>query len=435
VPPPAPDPAAATRLWRYLPLAIVATGLVIVLPAAVVAALVPRAGLAMTLVSAVAAIAISLILAVAGAALWKRQPRSRDVVFADLMLWCWVRRYWSERRLSQARELFESARRAGPRVNIELLLGLSRLLEARDSHIHGHSQRVARHAVRISRAMGLSEREVAMIRTAAEVHDVGKIYTPRAILNSPRPLTEAEFAAVKEHAARGAEMLTVVGDPEITAMVRHHHERIDGAGYPDGLAGSAIPLGARIIAVADTFDAITSDRPYRPAGQVTEARAGHPLRGGRCAARRRRCRRFRAGLLRSSLGGVVRLCCHGRAASGGGLAVGDIERWRRCRVGRRARTRARRRGSACRLSRSLPRLPRSSAVGWLAGPAAAAADHGRSFCGRSRADTGRRRPKGLTPRRAERPRGRRSSGEGPTVACGSRLAAGECARHRGCDGA
>lgn len=290
VPSPAPDPAAATRLWRYLPLAIVATGLVIVLPAAVVAALVPRAGLAMTLVSAVAAIAISLILAVAGAALWKRQPRSRDVVFADLMLWCWVRRYWSERRLSQARELFESARRAGPRVNIELLLGLSRLLEARDSHIHGHSQRVARYAVRISRAMGLSEREVAMIRTAAEVHDVGKIYTPRAILNSPRPLTEAEFAAVKEHAARGAEMLTVVGDHEITAMVRHHHERIDGAGYPDGLAGSAIPLGARIIAVADTFDAITSDRPYRPARSqkhaldILSAEAGAQLDAGAVAA-------------------------------------------------------------------------------------------------------------------------------------------------------
>ena len=290
VPPPAHDPAAATRLWRYLPLAIVATGLVIVLPAAVVAALIPRAGLAMTLVSAVAAIAISLILAVAGAALWKRQPRSRDVVFADLMLWCWVRRYWSERRLSQARELFESARRAGPRVNIELLLGLSRLLEARDSHIHGHSQRVARYAVRISRAMGLSEREVAMIRTAAEVHDVGKIYTPRAILNSPRPLTEAEFAAVKEHAARGAEMLTVVGDPEITAMVRHHHERIDGAGYPDGLAGSAIPLGARIIAVADTFDAITSDRPYRPARSqkhaldILSAKAGAQLDAGAVAA-------------------------------------------------------------------------------------------------------------------------------------------------------
>jgi HD-GYP domain-containing protein (c-di-GMP phosphodiesterase class II) len=288
-PSPAPVAPSARRLWRYLPLAIVATAAVIVAPAAGVAALAPGGGAAMTLVSAACAVAVSLILATAGAALWKRQPRSRDVVFADLMLWCWVRRCWTERRLSQARELFDSARRAGL-VNIELLLGLSKLLEARDAYVHGHSQRVARHAVRISRAMGLSEREVAKIRTAAEVHDVGKIYTPRAILNNPRRLNDAEFAVVKQHATRGAEMLSVVGDPEITAMVRHHHERIDGCGYPDGLAGATIPLGARIIAVADTFDAITSDRPYRRAGsqkyalQVLSAEAGAQLDADAVAA-------------------------------------------------------------------------------------------------------------------------------------------------------
>jgi hypothetical protein len=262
---------SASRLWRYLPLAMVATGLVIVLPAAIVATFVPHGGPAMTLASTAGAIVLSLLAAAAGAALWKRQPRSRDVVFADLMLWCWFRRYWTERRLSQARELFESARRAGPLVNIELLLGLSRLLEARDGYIHGHSQRVARHAVRIGRAMGLPDQQVAKIRTAAEVHDVGKIYTPRAILNNPHRLTEAEFATIKEHSMCGAEMVSVVGDQEITAMVRHHHERIDGGGYPDGLTGSAIPLGARIIAVADTFDAITSDRPYRTANSQKHA--------------------------------------------------------------------------------------------------------------------------------------------------------------------
>jgi putative nucleotidyltransferase with HDIG domain len=259
------DQAAASRLLAYLPVAVVATGLVIVPPAALVAALVPHRGIAMTIASAVVAVAVSLAIATGATALWKRQPYSRDVIFADLMLWCWWRRYRTERRLSQARELFESARRAGPRVNIELLLGLSRLLQARDSHLHGHSQRVARHAARIARAMGLSEQETAKIKTAAEVHDVGKVYTPREIINNPRRLTQAEYEIVKQHAACGAEMLTVVGDPEITAMVRHHHERIDGRGYPDGLAGSAIPLGARIIAVADTFDAISSERAYRPA--------------------------------------------------------------------------------------------------------------------------------------------------------------------------
>ncbi|HUA73594.1 MAG TPA: HD-GYP domain-containing protein [Solirubrobacteraceae bacterium] len=264
-------PPPQTRMLRYLPLAIAATATVIVLPAVVVAALMPRGGVVMTLCSALAGIALSVALAATGAALWKRQPRSRDVVFADLMLWCWLRRYRTEQRLSQARDLFEAARKAGPDVNIELLLGLSRLLEARDAYLHGHSQRVARHAVQIARAMGLSPREVAKIRTAAEVHDVGKLYTPREILNSPYPLNKEEFEVVKRHAPQGAEMVSVVGDPEITAMVRHHHERIDGGGYPDGLVGAEIPLGARIIAVADTFDAITSDRAYRSAGSQKRA--------------------------------------------------------------------------------------------------------------------------------------------------------------------
>ncbi|HEX3910008.1 MAG TPA: HD domain-containing phosphohydrolase [Solirubrobacteraceae bacterium] len=256
---------------RYLPLAILATGMVVVLPAILVNADLRHGSVGMTILSAAVAVVVSLVLAALGAALWKRRPRSRDLVFAELMLWCWARRCWTERRLSQARELFESARKAGPLVNIELLLGLSRLLEARDAYVHGHSQRVARHSVRIARAMGLSPREIAKIRTAAEIHDVGKLYTPREILNSPYPLDEGEFAVVKQHASQGAEMVSVVGDPEITAMVRHHHERIDGGGYPDGLAGAAIPLGARIVAVGDTFDAITSDRAYRSAGSQKRA--------------------------------------------------------------------------------------------------------------------------------------------------------------------
>jgi hypothetical protein len=290
----APSPGTPTDatavLWRYLPAATVATGLVIVAPAAIVALLLPRGGVTMAIFSALAAIAISLALATALAAMWKRRARSRDIVFADLMLWGWLRRYRVERRLSQARDLFESARRAGPDVNIELLLGLSRLLEARDPYVHGHSQRVARHAVRIGRQMGLSTREVAKLRTAAEVHDVGKIYTPRAILNNPDPLNDWEFAVIKQHATCGAEMVSVVGDADITEMVRSHHERIDGHGYPDALVGASIPLGARIIAVADTFDAITSDRPYRRAAsqrralEVLTAEAGTQLDADAVAA-------------------------------------------------------------------------------------------------------------------------------------------------------
>ncbi len=138
-------------------------------------------------------------------------------------------------------------------------------METRDPYLHGHSCRVARHSWMIARRMGLPRAEVARIRTAAAIHDVGKIETPRAILHKAGPLTEAEFEVIKRHPGDGARMADVLHDSELSAMVRHHHERLDGTGYPSGLSGEQIPLGARIIAVADTFDAITFIRPYRSA--------------------------------------------------------------------------------------------------------------------------------------------------------------------------
>ena len=138
--------------------------------------------------------------------------------------------------------------------------------------------------------MGLSAAEVAKVRTAAAMHDVGKLHTPRSILNKPGRLTDSEFALIKRHPVDGAVMAGGIGDPEITAMIRHHHERLDGHGYPDGLAGEDIPLGARIIAVADTFDAITSNRTYRRASHhkraldVLSSEAGKQLDGDAVAA-------------------------------------------------------------------------------------------------------------------------------------------------------
>jgi putative nucleotidyltransferase with HDIG domain len=257
---------APTRLLRYLPLVVFATASVVVLPAVLVARFVPRGGSLLMVASTASAVAVSVAIASAETVLWTRRPGSRDLVFADLMLWGWLRRCWTERRLAQAQALYDSARKAGLTVSIELLEDLSKRLEARDAYTHGHSQRVARHAEGIARAMHLAAAEIAKIRTAATVHDLGKVYTPREILNNPGRLTDREYAIVKLHASDGANMLAAVGDPEIVTMVRHHHERIDGHGYPDGLAGSDIPLGARIIAVADTFDAITSSRAYRPVG-------------------------------------------------------------------------------------------------------------------------------------------------------------------------
>jgi putative nucleotidyltransferase with HDIG domain len=211
---------------------------------------------------------LSVLAGAIGTALWKRVPGSRDLVFADLMLWGWLRRLRAERRLARAETLL-GTRAEG--LSVQALTDLSALLEARDTFTYGHSLRVTRHAERIATELGLPAAEVAQVRTAAALHDVGKLHTPRAILNKPGRLTDGEFAVIRRHPGDGADMATSVGDPAITAMIRHHHERLDGAGYPDGLAGAAIPLGARIIAVADTFDAMTSNRAYRRASSHKRA--------------------------------------------------------------------------------------------------------------------------------------------------------------------
>jgi putative nucleotidyltransferase with HDIG domain len=254
------------RLWRYLPHAVVATFAVMVLPAIAVWALAPSGSAVLLLASIPLAMGLSVAVAAAGAAVWKRRPGSQDVVFADLMLWGWLRRLRAERRLAEARTLVGAgAEGMSPDRRVEALTRLSALLEARDAYTHGHTRRVTRHAERIARAMRLAPEEVARVRTAAALHDVGKLNTPREVLNKPGRLTDEEFAVIKRHPVEGADMLAGFGDPEVTAMVRHHHERLDGRGYPDGLAGEEIPLGARIIAVADTFDAMTSSRSYRRA--------------------------------------------------------------------------------------------------------------------------------------------------------------------------
>jgi HD-GYP domain-containing protein (c-di-GMP phosphodiesterase class II) len=179
-----------------------------------------------------------------------------------------MQRWSTERRVAVALRLLRGAEGQADLTRgrrAELLSELAAELESRDPYTHGHSRRVARHAVIIAIRMGLAEQQVATIRAAAALHDVGKINTPRAVLHKPGRLSDVELALIELHPVDGAEIVSTLGDAELTAMVRHHHERRDGTGYPDGLTGEEIPLGARIIAVADTFDAITSTRPYRPA--------------------------------------------------------------------------------------------------------------------------------------------------------------------------
>jgi putative nucleotidyltransferase with HDIG domain len=275
-------------LNRYLPHVAVATFGVIGVPA--LAVWVAEVGLGLPGVVAIPmAVGLSMALASAGARLWMRHSGSRDLVFGDLMVWGWLRRAHSERRLAEAARLLgQGDLSAGEHARV--LRRLAGSLEARDLYTFGHSRRVARHAERIARGIGLRGDDLAKVRTAAAVHDVGKVFTPREVLTKPGRLTDVEFEVIKRHAADGADMVAELGDRDVMAMVRHHHERLDGSGYPDGVLGAQIPLGARIIAVADTFDAMTSTRPYRPARShkqamdVLVAEAGTKLDAGAVAA-------------------------------------------------------------------------------------------------------------------------------------------------------
>ena len=157
-------------------------------------------------------------------------------------------------------------------ANMATVAALAAAVDAKDAYTRGHSQRVAAYAVAVAGALGLPPADVARIRLAGQLHDVGKIGVPDAVLTKPGPLDEAEFAIIKEHPVVGERMLREVPFlAEILPAVRHHHERWDGRGYPDGIAAETIPQDAAILAVADSFDAMTSSRTYRPALPVSEA--------------------------------------------------------------------------------------------------------------------------------------------------------------------
>jgi diguanylate cyclase (GGDEF)-like protein/putative nucleotidyltransferase with HDIG domain len=144
-------------------------------------------------------------------------------------------------------------------------------IDAQNLHTRDHSENVAAYAVALGQALGLDRERVVRLRRAALLHDIGKVAIPRALLEKPSKLTEAEFDQMKLHAPIGASMLAHAGLREESQWVRHHHERFDGGGYPDGIAGEDIPLEARIIFVADSFEAMTSDRPYRRGMAVEDA--------------------------------------------------------------------------------------------------------------------------------------------------------------------
>jgi putative nucleotidyltransferase with HDIG domain len=150
---------------------------------------------------------------------------------------------------------------------------LANAVEARDAYTGKHAERVAAYGLAIARAGELSLADDPEIEFGFLLHDIGKVAVPDAILFKPEPLTDAERAVMERHTVVGWEILRDVDFlAEAKLVVRHHHERWDGAGYPDGLAGAEIPLAARVFCVADTFDALTTDRPYRPGMDANRAR-------------------------------------------------------------------------------------------------------------------------------------------------------------------
>jgi putative two-component system response regulator len=162
--------------------------------------------------------------------------------------------------------------RAARRLFVVAVKSLCTALEAKDDYTRGHSERVSMLSGKLARAIGIARPEAQRIRLAGRLHDIGKIGVRESILAKPGALTEEEYRHIQAHPVIGERILAQgLVDTDTLRIVRHHHEHYGGGGYPDGLRGSDIPLGARVLAVADAFDALTSDRPYRSRLEVAAA--------------------------------------------------------------------------------------------------------------------------------------------------------------------
>ncbi len=165
---------------------------------------------------------------------------------------------------------------------LETVLALAKTIEARDQYTGGHAQRVTNLTEKLARSLKLDEKEVQNIRWAALLHDIGKIGISDEILHRPGPLSDEEWEMMRQHPDIGAEIILMVSDlTDVAELVRCHHEQFDGTGYPRGLKGNEIPIGARILAIVDSYGAMTDGRVYRPASTHSDALA--ELR--RCAGR------------------------------------------------------------------------------------------------------------------------------------------------------
>ena len=195
-----------------------------------------------------------------------RDSRVRELTDEDLLLLKTIIQQMSV--FLEKANLFKTVQE----LYLEVITSLCETVEAKDPETIGHCYRVSEYAVRIARQMDLDEETIEQIRVAAHLHDIGKIGIPEAILMKADRLTSEEYDKIKQHSEIGAKILTPIEFfGNVTAFVRYHHERFDGSGYPDKLGRDAIPLGARILAVADSFEAMTWHRPYCHSHTLQEA--------------------------------------------------------------------------------------------------------------------------------------------------------------------
>jgi diguanylate cyclase (GGDEF)-like protein len=213
---------------------------------------------------------IGEVTASAGVATYPTQGIARDelIRLADSALY-WAKEEGKNRARTyesnafELHELHELAEGPDRAARYRAAASLAKAVDARDAYTGSHSERVGKLAKQIGRSLGLDDTQVELIQLAASLHDLGKLAIPEEILRKPGELSESERLVIQRHPQIGYRMLESLGVEPIAEWVLHHHERWDGAGYPDGLSGEDIPLGARIIFVADAFDAMTSERVYR----------------------------------------------------------------------------------------------------------------------------------------------------------------------------
>ncbi len=157
--------------------------------------------------------------------------------------------------------------------NAEIVLSsLAMSIEAKDPYTHGHCERLSNYSVALGKKLGLSDELCVALRKGGIVHDIGKVAVPERILLKPERLTPEEWYIMKQHPAVGERICAPLRSfRAVLPIIRHHHEKLDGTGYPDGLKGDEIPLTARILQTVDIYDALTTDRPYRPALPIDEA--------------------------------------------------------------------------------------------------------------------------------------------------------------------